>query len=334
MGRFHFQTDVGRFAMNELSRLDDALKERANSINSVVSSLEGFSGFGIGDIVNDLRSEIETTNLLGLKAKSGAETLRFVIRSSDNYANIASTIVTAALKAGADAINNVVNEAKNKTDNVQITFENAKHGDVFENGGMKYEVFGCEGKTRLLRTDGAGGIGIFKADGTAYDGYSQRDHYWWNNTPGKAIVDPSIECTSAALATCSTINGIDKIPDEYNDWGGQTQIGGYQRSSEQLTEFCVDNLNKGLSTVIYYNYSGNYGFGHDGHAVTVVGADPNPTSVYDLWVIDPVDGQCKSFREAYGDKGNYFYICYESNPGEYGGAGMKFEDIEQYFAGK
>lgn len=116
MGRFHFQTDVGSFAVNELSNLEDVLKEKANSINSVISSLEEFSGFGIGDIVTELRSEIETTNLLGSKAKSGAETLRFVISSSDNYANIASTIVTAAVKSGADAINNVVNEAKNKTD--------------------------------------------------------------------------------------------------------------------------------------------------------------------------------------------------------------------------
>ena len=334
MSKFHFEKDMGDNVLKVLSELDYSLQETVKSINNRIAQIRSFQGFGISEIISSLYSEVSEAEQLGLKTESGAEVLRFIINSANNHAKTASAITSAAVNAGAEAINNVINSAQNTQENKEISFEKAKHGDVFEQDGFTYQMFSYWDRRRVLRTDGAGGIGIFKADGTAYDGYSQGQPWWWNNTPNKAYVDPSYECTSAALATSSTINGIDKIPDDYNDWGGNTQIGGYPCSSEELTKFCLDNLYRGLTTVIYYNYSGFNGFGHDGHAVTVVGADPNPTSVYDLWVIDPVDGQCKSFREAFGNKSDNFYICYESNPDEYGGAGVKLWDIEQYFGSK
>lgn len=335
MSKFYFDKNAANDISSGLTNVKNTIDDVKSLITNAVTSIESNDGFNIFEIIEQLRGEIHSLGKLGLYAESGAKTLSEIINLLDNNAKMAVEFTNVIFETGVTAINNVI-ERSGKEETPIVTVPKWPEGVVvnehtYEKDGMIYTPMQHWGNEVLVRTDGAGGIGIFKSDGTLYDGYSQNQSWWWNNNADKATVDPAYECTSAALATSSTINGIGKIPDDYNNYGGITQIGGYKYSSEDITRFCVDNLKLGYSTVIYYNYAGYDGFGANGHAVTVVGADPNPTSVYDLWVIDPVDGQSKSFKQAFGDKSDNFYICYECNPNEYGGAGIKSWDIEQYF---
>ncbi len=318
MSKFYFSSDMANEVKKSLLELEGFMNDASNIIDGLIDILKENDSFGIIDTIEDICKEIKYEKNIGFMAKSGAESLSQIINSLDNNAKMAVEFTNVIFEKGVNAINNVImNSSKEETP--IVTVPNWPDGvsvneHTYEKNGMIYTPIQHWGNEVLLRTDGAGGIGIFKSDETLYDGYPQNQNWWWNNNPDKAWVDPAYECTSAALATSSTINGIGKIPDDYNNYSGITQIGGYKYSSEDVTRFCVDNLKLGYSTVIYYNYAGYDGFGANGHAVTVVGADPNPTSVYDLWVIDPVDGQSKSFKQAFGNKSNNFYICYECNP--------------------
>lgn len=340
MNTFYFESGLADTLGKGLSDMKETLDNISEKVKKIKEELGINTGFGIEQIIEDVGSTIGSITFIGNSAVAGAQAIKAIKGSLEDHSATAAGIVFMAdnwnkkmsdtvikWKAGVDSTASAPSEdtASRWPAGVVVGKE------TYERNGFIYTPFEHNGNTVLLRTDSAGGIGIFKSDESMYDGYCQNQSWWWNTDPNKAWVNPKYECTSAALATCSTINGIAKMPDDYNNYSGVTQINGYKYSSEDVTSFCVENLKLGNSTVIYYNYAGYDKFGENGHAVTVVGADPNPTSVYDLWVIDPVDGQSKSFKEAYGNKSDNFYICYECSPGEYGGAAARSEYITQYF---
>lgn len=340
MNTFYFESGLADSLDQKLSNMKETLDSISEGVKKVREELGINTGFGIEQIIEDVGSTIGSITFIGNSAVAGAQAIKAIKGSLEDHSAEAAGIVAVADDFFKKTSGKVSEWKKNADSTASKPTEKpvskwpagvVVNEGTYEKDGLIYTPLNHNGNTVLLRTDGAGGIGIFKADGSAYDGYCQKQSWWWNNDPNKARVDPSVECTSAALATCSTINGIAKMPDDYNNYSGVTQISGYKYSSEDVTSFCVENLKLGNSTVIYYNYAGYGKFGENGHAVTVVGADPNPTSVYDLWVIDPVDGQSKPFGNAYGVKSDNFYICYECSPGEYGGAAAKSWDITQYF---
>lgn len=349
MSRFHFSSDMANEVKKSLIGLDGLINDTGSILDELINILRENDSFGIIDIIEDICKEIKYEKHIGFMAKSGAESLSQIINSLDNTAKMAVKFTNISFNAGVTAINNVIENSKNNQSSVDKT---PIHSDdiitkqypdgvvtneyTYEKDGMIYTPIWHWGNRVALRTDSAGGIGIFKEDGSLFETYNQNTQQFTHGEWG------SQECTSTALAQCSTINGITKQANDYNlpgayHWDGTpdgaTQIGGYQASSEDITRYCVDNLKRGCATVIYYNYEGCSGFGQNGHALTVVGANANPTSVYDLNVIDPATGAYVNFGQAYNVCSNSMYICYETSPNTdgCGGAGTKIWDITQYF---
>lgn len=340
MSRFHFDEAVMSAGASELNNAAGNIVSCSMQVRTAVASIASASGFSIGDIVSDINFEV--TKLAGCSDAllEGEKSIRKIIDAVKNYERKAVSFKTAD-KSGnyefeggvcAPKGDNSKSGEMNDTDCVHKEDEYTVN-DIGVRKGIK--IYNYWGKERAVMTDDSGNYFIRKTNGDFYDGYSQQDEQNWNYCEGKKWVDPSQECTSAALATSSTINGIDKSPDDYNDYNGITKIGGYSVSSEQLTDFCVDNLKNGCTTVIYYNYSGYGSFGSNGHAVTVFGAESNASSVYDLWVIDPWDGQRKKFSELSNYGGGNLYICYttyaDNDDSTYAGAATQRHHIVDYF---
>lgn len=344
MSRFYFNTSTISGIAASLESVKNNLESNEKKINTVSDILFINEGFNIKNIVDSLQKQGTDIDLIKTQLSDGQNVIREITGLTDSYANAAYTAMDKLSGTTAGAINNVTNIiqdlAKNtgkgsvsdtaptaETIRKNITFENAQHGDVFTANGYTYEKFSHWGSEKLLRTDAAGGIGLFDKNGNLFETYKQGDQTFYHDE------DPGIECTSTALAQSSTINGLYREPHQYNDNYGYTQIKGEPASSEDITRFCVDNLKNGCSTVIYYNYTGHESNHINwGHAVTVVGANANATTVHDLWVIDPATGQYVDFDQAYGAKSNSMFICYESNPGQFGGAGTREEHIQSYFS--
>lgn len=334
MSKFHFSVDTANEAKRSLSGLEEFMQDCENTANNLIYNLMQLEGFGIPEAIEKMRKEIKCIAGIGCMAKSGSESLSDIINSLDNTAKAAVKLTQITFETGVSAINKVI---KDKTPEQQPSDTTDKMPDEIVKSEYSYEKIWHWSNRVAVRTDSAGGIGIFKEDGSLFETYNQNTQYFshgeWN----------SQECTSTALAQCSTINGLTRqandynLPGAYHDDGtpdGATQIGGISASSADITRFCVDNLNRGLATVIYYNYAGGEQvFGRNGHAVTVVGANGNPKSVYDLNIIDPATGEYVNFGQAFGACANSMYICYETSPGTEGcgGAGTKRWDIEQYF---
>lgn len=340
MSKFYFSSDMANEVKKSLLELEGFMNDTSNIIYGLIDILRENDSFGIINTIEEICKEIKYEKNIGFIAKNGAESLGQITNSLDNTAKMAVEFTKITFETGVTAINKVIENSSKGQPTVSpvpqwpdgvITNEY-----TYEKNGMIYTPIWHWGNRVALRTDSAGGIGIFKEDGSLFETYNQ---YTQQFTHGEWNFQ---ECTSTALAQCSTINGITKQANDYNVPGayhwdgtpdGATQIGGYYASSEDITRYCVDNLKRGCATVIYYNYAGYNGFGQNGHAVTVVGANANPTSVYDLNIIDPATGEYVNFWQATNVCSNSMYICYELSPNTdgCGGAGTKLWDIEQYF---
>lgn len=340
MSKFRFSFDTANEVKNSLSELDEFMQECETTVNNLIYEIMDIDSFGIFEAIEKMRSEIKCITGIGCMAKRGVGSISDIANAVDNSENMAVKLTQAAFDTGVNAINKVIEDNINGQPTVEPTpqWPNGviTNEYTYEKDGMIYTPIWHWGNRVALRTDSAGGIGIFREDGSLFETYNQNTQQFTHGEWG------SQECTSTALAQCSTINGITKQANDYNlpgayHWDGTpdgaTQIGGYQASSEDITRYCVDNLKRGCATVIYYNYEGCSGFGQNGHALTVVGANANPTSVYDLNVIDPATGQYVNFGQAFGASSNSMYICYETCPSTEGcgGAGTKIWDITQYF---
>lgn len=349
MSRFHFDENVMENTVSGLKTVNQNIENNLLVLRNAGSDIRKEQGYGINAIYSKLSAEnqklIEFCNILGTgiaETENITEVVNRYAKSANGTGSSFVDRVNKILSDERDAINSVLHGDKDDDENGGVCPPNHGTAEVEQNNaassdnqaaeqetssGPQKVIYSYWGTDRAVITDEAGGIGIFKPDGSHFEGYKQSEQHF---THGE---DPKIECTSTALAQCSTINGIYKQANDYNNSYKDTQIGGWKATSEDLTRYCIAGLQIGCSTVIYYNYSGFYTFGvpNGGHAVTVVGADPNPKSVYDLWVIDPWDGMTKKFSDLHNYKGGNLYICYESNPGEYGGAGTKIWDIENFF---
>lgn len=345
MNTFYFESGLADTLGKGLSDMKETLDNISEKVKKIKEELGINTGFGIEQIIEDVGSTIGSITFIGNSAVAGAQAIKAIKGSLEDHSATAAGIVFMAdnwnkkmsdtvikWKAGVDSTASAPSEDTASRWPAGVV----TNDDTYEKDGLIYTPLKRWNDTVVhLRTDGAGGIGLFNENDSYFETYIQHNqqfsHGEW----------PWQECTSTALAQSSTINGIYRQANDYNAPGayhpdgtpdGGTQIGGYPASSEDITRFCVDNLKEGYSTVIYYNYYGNDHAGiNGGHAVTVVGANANPTSVYDLNIIDPDTGAYVNFSKATNVCTNSMYICYELSPNEYGGAGIKRWDIENYF---
>lgn len=325
MSRFHFDEAV----MSEVAAaLSSASGETSVNHTLLLSKLPQVffqSGFGIENSLSNIQDVMKSDSKLLEKIRNGAETLVKIKDTVSRYDK-------AAISSDIDSAINYETEGgvcAPKQDN-DTELLNKKNTYTIDDVGVRKGtlIYNYWGVDRAVMTDDEGRIFIRKYNGDFYDGYVQGQQVFTHNE------NSEVECTSTALAQSSTINGITKIANDYNNYNGFTQIEGYKSSSEQLTQYCLDNLKKGLTTVIYYNYSGYNGFGieYGGHAVTVFGAEPNASSVYDLWVIDPADGQRKKFSELSKYSGGNLYVCYTTYADStYAGAAAQYHHIDKYY---
>lgn len=353
MSRFHFDENIMDNSAAELKMINQTIESNFLALENAEANIRGERGYNIGAICSELSEEKRKLTIfcdilnMGIKETEGImEAVCSYAKAADSTGSSFTDRVNKVLEDMKNTVNSFLHSNDSKDENgvcpprVDYSTAGVGQSNAASSGGQTTEqetsagpktvIYSHWGSECAVITDAAGGIGIFKTDGSHFEGYKQSEQHF---THGE---ESEIECTSTALAQCSTINGIYKQANDYNNSYGGTQIGGWKATSEDLTRYCIAGLQIGCSTVIYYNYSGFYTFGvpNGGHAVTVVGADPNPKSVYDLWVIDPWDGMTKKFSDLHNYKGGNLYICYESNPGEYGGAGSKKWDIENFFYGK
>lgn len=336
MSRFYFDTTAASDILRELTGIKNAMDNAKSLMNNVVTSAEANDGFGIFDIIEQLRSEIRNLGKCGLYAESGAKTLSEIINSLDNNAKAVVNVANTFVLAGAEAIQSVIMSSENKTDNNVLgnTQQNKPENIQQEKNPLEGYPAGSwmndEGQIlipnnsnsiKIVDSETGGknyvmlaptGMGVFERGG--YRGYKQttKDGLggWFHS---------DYQCVATAMATTSMYNGIYETPyDRYSAydyengvngcavgcyWSGYGEIG-----PQEFTDYCVNRLIDGKATTIYAHAD----YSHDtGHAATVVGyvnrGSANP--MYDLIVVDPWTGDSYFLFESYNmthGKNGYF----------------------------
>ncbi len=335
MSRFLFNEFIIEAVCADMETMNANIAESEQKIRQAKEKLSKLKGFGSEGIATELEETSGKRILYMEDFQKAIAVLRDVKGTVEKYTNMSFAGISESgntsetgSNTGAYCDTGIVSgnndSEQSQEDNIVsdgITYYKDEYDRTTYRGddGLERTIF--EGRS-TLRHDADGGLHLEYNFGQGYGrGYVQNPGtgVWWY---GRKNVDGNYECNATAAANTSAINGKLVEPSFFNDDTNWTRVNNYAHplSSNDIALFTQIRLNKGYATEIYFDYV-NKSNGA-GHALTVVGAKSNATSIYDLRVLDPSTGSESWFGEVVarignGDNGRY-YVCetsgyYEEN---------------------